>query len=59
MNDTNSEPDDEIEVKVDGAPLPMVPFVRKLMAAAIVGMVGTLRGGEDAREIEVRVRRNG
>ena len=49
--------DDEIEVKVDGAPLPMVPFVRKLMAAAIVGMVGALRGGEDAREIEVRVRR--
>jgi hypothetical protein len=59
MAEPKGELDDEIEVTVDGAPLPMVPFVRKLMAAAIVGMVGALRGGEDAREIEVRVRRKG
>ena len=47
----------EMEVKVDGMPLGLVPFVREMMAAAIVGMITTLRGAENAREIEIRVRR--
>lgn len=57
MPETKDEMDDEIQLTVDGKALSMVPFVRKLIAAAIVGMVGTLRGGENPREIEVRVRR--
>ncbi len=57
MPETDQEADDEIELTVDGKVLSMVPFVRKLIAAAVIGMVGTLRGGEQAREIEVRVRR--
>ncbi len=59
MAETRDEPEDEIELTVDGKVLSIVPFVRKLIAAAIIGMVGTLRGGEQAREIEVRVRRRG
>jgi len=47
----------DLEVKVDGVPLGMVPFVREMVAGAIVGMITTLRGAENAREIEIRVRR--
>lgn len=59
MAETKSEADDEVELIVDGASLPMVPFVRKLIAATVIGIVGALRGGEQAREIEIRVRRRG
>ncbi len=59
MAETKDEPEDEIELTVDGKVLSMVPFVRKLIAAAIIGMVGTLRGGENPREIAIRVRRRG
>jgi hypothetical protein len=47
----------EIEVQVDGIPLRLVPFVRDMLAGAVVGMITTLRGAENAREIEIRVRR--
>ena len=47
----------DLEVKVDGVPLGMVPFVREMVAGAIVGMITTLRGAENAREIEIQVRR--
>lgn len=49
----------EIEVQIDGVPLRLVPFVRDMLAGAVVGMITTLRGAEDAREIEIRVRRSG
>lgn len=52
-----AEDDLELEVRVDGVPLGMVPFVQKMVAGTIVGMIGTLKGAEDAREIEIRVRR--
>ena len=51
------ETDLELEVKVDGMPLGLVPFVREMVAGAIVGMITTLRGAENAREIEIQVRR--
>ncbi len=47
----------EIEVQVDGIPLRLVPFVRDMLAGAVVGMITTLRGAENALEIEIRVRR--
>ncbi len=49
----------ELDVKVDGVPLRLVPFVRDMLAGAVVGMITTLRGAEEAREIEIRVRRSG
>ncbi len=47
----------EIEVQVGGIPLRLVPFVRDMLAGAVVGMITTLRGAENALEIEIRVRR--
>ncbi len=49
----------EIEVQIDGVPLRIVPFVRDMLAGAVIGMIMTLRGAEEAREIEIRVRRGG
>ncbi len=49
----------EIEVQIDGVPLRIVPFVRDMLAGAVIGMITTLRGAEEAREIEIRVRRSG
>ena len=47
----------DIEIAVDGRPLRMTPFVRKILSSTVVGMVAALKGGENAREIEIRVRR--
>ena len=49
----------DVEVRIDGVPLRLVPFVRDMLAGAVVGMITTLRGAEEAREIEIRVRRTG
>jgi len=49
----------DVEVVVDGTPLEMVPFVRRMVAGTILGMIGQLRGGENAREIRIRLRREG
>lgn len=49
--------DIDIEIAVDGRPLRMTPFVRKILSSTVVGMVAALKGGENAREIEIRVRR--
>ncbi len=47
----------EVELLVDGRPLPLAPFVRQILASTIFGLVGALKGGENAREISIRVRR--
>lgn len=51
------EPDVDIEITVDGMPLGMTPFVRKILCSTVIGMVAALKGGENARTIEIRVRR--
>lgn len=49
----------EAEVLIDGKPLPLVPFVEKLVAETVSAMIGSLKGGEGAKEITVVVRRKG
>jgi len=49
--------DPEVELVVDGRPLPLAPFVRQILASTIFGLVGALKGGENAREVSIRVRR--
>lgn len=51
--------DVEVEVKVDGLPLGMVPFVARIVGGTVLGLITTLKGAENAREIEIRVRRRG
>ncbi len=46
----------EVQVLCDGKPLPLVPFVASLFANTIVAMVGSLKGGETAKEITIVVR---
>lgn len=46
------EPDTEI--RVDGQPLPMNPFIAKLVRGAIVGMLSSLKGFKQGR-IEIRL----
>ncbi len=47
----------EVELVVDGRPLPLAPFVRQILASTILGMVSTLKGAENAQEVSIRVRR--
>ncbi len=46
----------EVEVKADGVSINLAPFVQDMLGGAVLGMVSTLRGAENAREIEVKVR---
>lgn len=49
--------DADVRVYCDGVELPLVPFVAKLFSETIAAMTGTLKGGEDAKEITVTLRR--
>jgi len=49
--------DTDISIKVDGKPLGLAPFVRKILSLTIMGMVAALKGGEDAKEIEISLKR--
>jgi len=53
------ELDFELEVVVNGASLRMAPFVQQIIAATLTGLIGTLKGAENPREIQVRLRRKG
>jgi molybdopterin-guanine dinucleotide biosynthesis protein B len=41
---------------VDGALVPMKPFVEKMVASTVTAMVGNLRGGEDASRIDLLIK---
>jgi len=45
-----------VTVMVDGAPVALNPFVEGMVKDGISGMLSTLKGCEDAREIEIRVK---
>jgi hypothetical protein len=45
----------EVEVIVDGKSLPMTPFVANIVEATVAAMIRTLKGGENAKEIKVRI----
>jgi hypothetical protein len=47
----------KIVILADGKELPLVPFVEKLMVETISAMIGSLKGGEDAREIAISIRK--
>lgn len=46
----------EVELYVDGAAVPMVPFVQKILKNAVLGVVRELRGFRAGKRIEVRLR---
>jgi len=48
--------DREVSVVVDGVELSMIPFVEKLVINTVAAVVGSLKGGEAAREITVAIR---
>ncbi len=49
--------DHEVQVLCDGVPLPLVPFVEQLIANTVSAIVGSLKGGETAKEITIVVKR--
>ncbi|HXG42155.1 MAG TPA: hypothetical protein VNL95_05450 [Dehalococcoidia bacterium] len=49
--------DYEVELTVDGRQLPLAPFVRQIIASTVFGLVGALKGGENAREVKLTLRR--
>lgn len=52
-----SESADELEVTVDGVALGMAPFIRRIVGSAVVALITALKGAENARTIEIRIRR--
>lgn len=54
-----SESADELEVTVDGVALGMTPFVSRIVISVVVALIRALKGAENARTIEIRVRRRG
>jgi len=46
-----------ISLVVDGSPVPLKPFIEALLREAVVGMTRSLKGCEDAKEVEIKVRR--
>jgi molybdopterin-guanine dinucleotide biosynthesis protein B len=46
----------EVELLVDGAAVPMVPFVQNILRNAVLGVVKELRGFKAGSRIEVRLR---
>jgi hypothetical protein len=54
-----SESDYDLEVTVDGVALGMAAFVRGIVASVVVSLITALKGAENARTIEIRVRRRG
>lgn len=47
----------DIELLLDGKPLPMVPFVQDIIKGAVFGMVKELRGFENNKDIVLRIRK--
>jgi len=45
-----------VELYVDGAAVPMVPFVQKILKNAVLGVARELRGFRAGKRIEVRLR---
>ena len=46
----------EIKMRVDGKEVPLNPFARSIISAVILGMVGQLKGIDEAKDIEIHVR---
>lgn len=56
-NRNNTEGNASVSIFCDGKELPLVPFVAELFARTLSAMTGTLKGGENAREITITLRK--
>jgi len=58
--EANRPSDEDIVIHVDGVRLGMAPFVRQMVYATILAMLGSLKGVENPRRIDIslRVRRD-
>lgn len=45
----------EVDVKINGQPLEMVPFVQDIIRSAVTGIVGELKGYEEGAVIEISI----
>jgi molybdopterin-guanine dinucleotide biosynthesis protein B len=45
----------DVFLKVDGKGIPLSPFVKNFLAKTVKGMVSSLKGGDPARRIEIRI----
>lgn len=46
----------EVDLKVNGDAIGLVPFVEKILGETITAMVKTLHGGENPSTIEIRIK---
>ena len=46
-----------MDVKINGQPLEMVPFVQDIIRSAVTGIVGELKGYEERAAIEISIGR--
>ena len=44
-----------VDVKINGQPLEMVPFVQDIIRSAVTGIVGELKGYEEGAVIEISI----
>ena len=56
MKKQQPKPESMLDLTVDGQPVPLVPFVERIIADAVRAMVRTLHGCEDADYIELEIR---
>ncbi len=52
-----SEREGEVSLKVGGKKIPMTPFVKSFVTSTVKGMLTSLKGCENAQEIEIRIER--
>jgi molybdopterin-guanine dinucleotide biosynthesis protein B len=50
-----SEREGEVSLKVGGRKIPMTPFVKSFVTRTVKGMLTSLKGCENAQEIEIRI----
>lgn len=46
-----------VSLVVDGAIVPLKPFIEALLREAVIGMTRSLKGCKDAKDVEIKVRR--
>lgn len=55
MTNKTTRPELQVNITVDGNPVPLVPFVEKIFGDTIDAMVRTLHGCEEASQIVVEI----